>query len=77
MLLQSPDWIIIIGDLALSLGVGLCFARRAGKSITEFFLTGRGLSWWLPGTSIAAIAFASDTPIGKRSGFDFKARFLR
>ena len=63
MLLQTPDWIIIIGYLALSLGVGLYFARRAGKSVEDFFLTGRRLSWWLAGTSIAAIAFASDTPI--------------
>jgi len=78
MLLQTPDWIIIItGYLALSLGVGLYFARRSGKSIEELFLTGRRLSRWLAGTSIAAIAFASDTPIGKRSGFDFKVRFLR
>jgi Na+/proline symporter len=63
MLLQTPDWIIIIGYLALSLGVGLYFARRAGRSVEDFFLTGRRLSWWLAGTSIAAIAFASDTPI--------------
>ena len=63
MLLQTPDWIIIISYLALSLGVGLYFARRAGKSVEDFFLTGRRLTWWLAGTSIAAIAFASDTPI--------------
>ncbi len=77
MLLQTPDWIIIIEYLGLSLSVGLYFARRAGKSVEDFFLTGRRLSWWLAGTSIAASAFACDTPIGKRSGFDFKARFLR
>lgn len=63
MLLQTPDWIIIVTYLALSLGVGLYFARRAGKSVEDFFLTGRRLSWWLAGTSIAALAFASDTPI--------------
>ncbi len=63
MILQALDWLIIISYLALSLGVGLYFARRAGKSVEDFFLSGRKLSWWLAGTSIAATAFASDTPI--------------
>jgi solute:Na+ symporter, SSS family len=63
MLLKSVDWVIVFVYLALSLGVGLYFARRAGKSVEDFFLSGRRLSWWLAGTSIAAAAFASDTPI--------------
>lgn len=63
MLLQTTDWVIIIGYIVLSLGVGLYFARRGGKSVDDFFLSGRSLPWWLAGTSIAATAFASDTPI--------------
>jgi len=63
MLLKSVDWAIVFAYLLLSLGVGLYFARRAGKSVEDFFLSGRKLSWWLAGTSIAAAAFASDTPI--------------
>lgn len=63
MFLQTADWLIIIGYLVLSLGVGLYFARRSGKSMEDFFLSGRKLPWWLAGTSIAATAFASDTPI--------------
>ncbi len=30
-----------------ALGVGLVFARRAGKNVEQFFLSGRSLPWWL------------------------------
>ena len=57
------DWIIVAGYLVFAIGVGLAFRRRAGKNITEYFLSGRNLPWWLVGTSIVATMFAADTPL--------------
>jgi Na+/proline symporter len=57
------DWIFIIVFLAISMGVGLWFSKRASESVDSYFVSGRTLSWWLAGISIIATGFASDTPI--------------
>lgn len=61
--LQTIDWVIIGGYLAIALGVGLLFSRRAGQSTREYFISGRSLPWWIAGTSMVATSFASDTPL--------------
>jgi SSS family solute:Na+ symporter len=58
------DWTIIIGYFFIALLIGLIYRRRAGKSMTEFFISGRALPWWLAGTSMVATTFAADTPLG-------------
>lgn len=62
MNLSAVDFVVIVGYMALAIGIGIYFSRRAGKSLTDFFLSGRQLPWWLAGTSIAATGFAADTP---------------
>jgi len=62
MVLQSLDWIVVVGFLALSLGIGVAFSRRAGASASEFFLSGRKMPWWLLGVSMVATTFSTDTP---------------
>jgi Na+/proline symporter len=62
MLLETPDWIVIIGYFALTMGIGLWAARRAGRSESEFFLSARSLPWWLLGVSMVATTFSTDTP---------------
>ncbi len=57
------DWLIVAGYLVFAMAVGLVFRRRAGKNITEYFLSGRNLPWWIVGTSIVATMFAADTPL--------------
>lgn len=57
------DWVIIGLYLALSLGIGLHFSRRASKDMGEYFLSGRNLPWWLLGTSMVATTFGADTPL--------------
>ena len=57
------DWLIIAGYMVFALAVGLFFRRRAGKSLTQYFLSGRNLPWWIAGTSIVATMFAADTPL--------------
>jgi Na+/proline symporter len=61
--MAALDWIVIAAFLAASLGVGLWFTRRAGKSLDDYFLSGRDLPWWALGTSMIATSFASDTPL--------------
>jgi len=61
--MAPADWAIVGAYLAFALAVGVVFARRAGQSTNEFFISGRNLPWWLAGTSMVATAFASDTPL--------------
>src|SRR5213078_793687 len=56
--------LIIIAYFAFSTAIGIYYTRRAGKSIAEYFVSGRGLPWWLAGTSMVATTFAADTPLG-------------
>jgi Na+/proline symporter len=62
MQLVTLDWMVVALYGAVALVVGLVFARRAGKGITEFFLSGRKAPWWLLGTSMVATTFSTDTP---------------
>ncbi len=57
------DWSAIVGYLAITLALGLYFRRRSGKSVDDYFVSGRNVSWWLAGTSMVATTFAADTPL--------------
>ena len=61
--LALVDWLIILAYFVLSFGVGLYYTKRATGSLTEYFVAGRTLSWWLAGTAIVATSFAADTPL--------------
>jgi Na+/proline symporter len=63
MRLTSIDWAVIVGFFALNLAIGFAYGRRAGKSTSEFFLSGRNVPWWLAGTSMVATTFGADTPL--------------
>jgi Na+/proline symporter len=63
MRLAAADWIFIAWYFVLSIGIGLYYSKKAGKSISEYFLSGRSLPWWLLGTSMVATTFSSDTPL--------------
>jgi SSS family solute:Na+ symporter len=62
-MLETIDWIIIISFLLLSLGIGLYYRQNAGKSMSDFFLGGRNLPWYIAGVSMVATTFAADTPL--------------
>jgi len=57
------DWTIVAAFLALVLGLGFWYSRRASQSVEHFFVGGRGIPWWLAGTAILTGSFASDTPL--------------
>jgi len=63
MVLTGLDiWVIIIYLVAM-LALGLGFSKRAGKSLEDYFISGRALPWWIAGTSMVATTFAADTPL--------------
>jgi Na+/proline symporter len=62
MQLTSLDWWIILLFFGLTLAVGLWLAGSAGRSTTDFFLSGRNMPWWLLGISMVATTFSADTP---------------
>jgi SSS family solute:Na+ symporter len=57
------DWTAIAAYLLITLLLGLYFKSRSGKSVDEYFVSGRNVSWWLAGTSMVATTFAADTPL--------------
>jgi Na+/proline symporter len=62
MTLHTIDWVIIVVSLLVCFGPAFFFARRSGKSTSEFFASGRAVPWWLAGLSMVATTFSSDTP---------------
>src|ERR1700761_4245255 len=62
MRLEFIDWAIVAATLLVCFVPALFFGRRAGKSATEFFASGRSVPWWLAGLSMVATTFSSDTP---------------
>jgi Na+/proline symporter len=60
--LNVTDWVVVALYATIVVVVGLVFARRAGKGLVEYFLSGRQLPWWLLGTSMVATTFSTDTP---------------
>jgi solute:Na+ symporter, SSS family len=63
MVLEIIDWIIIVSFLLVSLFIGLKFKDKASGSLTDFFLAGRNLPWYIAGISMVATTFAADTPL--------------
>ena len=63
MSLTTLDWVIIAAYFVASAVIGVYFSRRGGRSVSDFFLSGRQLPWWLAGTSMVATTFAADTPL--------------
>lgn len=43
MKLQLVDWLIMVGTLLICFVPALFFGKRAGKSTSEFFVSGRSV----------------------------------
>jgi Na+/proline symporter len=61
--LTPIDWSVVALYFLFNLAIGFYYKARAGKSVSEFFLSGRNVPWWLAGTSMVATTFAADTPL--------------
>lgn len=57
------DWAIIFSYLALMVFIGFYYKNQASKSLSDFFLGGRNLPWYVAGVSMVATTFAADTPL--------------
>ena len=62
MQLSTLDWTIVAFYFLFVLTVGLWFSKKAGSNITEYFLSGRNMPWFLLGISMVATTFSADTP---------------
>jgi Na+/proline symporter len=63
MNLTAIDWAIVAAYFVLSAGIGFFFTKKGGESLSEYFLSGRKVPWWLAGASMVATTFAADTPL--------------
>jgi solute:Na+ symporter, SSS family len=57
------DWAIVAAYFLLSAGIGFAFTKKGGESLSEYFISGRAVPWWLAGASMVATTFAADTPL--------------
>lgn len=57
------DWTIVGLYFLIAIGIALYYSKRAGQNTSEFFLSGRRMTWWLAGISMVATTFAADTPM--------------
>ena len=62
MHLSFLDWTIIAAFLIVTLVIGQWASKKAGRSVKDFFLSGRDMPWWLLGVSMVATTFSADTP---------------
>ena len=63
MTVSGIDWAIVAAYFILSAAIGFAFTKRGGESLTEYFISGRQVPWWLAGASMVATTFAADTPL--------------
>lgn len=63
MQLETIDLIVIFLYFAFNVGIGLYYRKKATGSVSDFFVSGRSVTWWLAGTSMVATTFAADTPL--------------
>lgn len=63
MKLSLIDWLVVAAYFGLNLAIGLYYRKKASVSTSDFFVSGREVSWWLAGTSMVATTFAADTPL--------------
>jgi Na+/proline symporter len=63
MSLGALDFAVLAGYFAMTLAVGLYFARRARRSMLDYFLSARSMPWWVAGTAMVATTFSADTPL--------------
>lgn len=56
--MNTVDWVAVALYFAFMLVVGLYFARQAGRSVADYFVSGRNLPWWV--IALSAVATYTD-----------------
>ncbi|MFA7288080.1 MAG: sodium:solute symporter family protein [Melioribacteraceae bacterium] len=63
MQLTFIDFVVIALYFLFNLAIALWLRKRATKSVSDYFIAGKKVPWWLAGTSMVATTFAADTPL--------------
>jgi solute:Na+ symporter, SSS family len=63
MQLTVTDFLVIALYFVFNLTIAMWLRKRATQSVSDFFIAGKKVSWWLAGTSMVATTFAADTPL--------------
>ena len=63
MQLTVTDFIVIALYFLFNILIALWLRKRSLRSVSDFFISGRNVPWWLAGTSMVATTFAADTPL--------------
>src|SRR5256885_17258590 len=63
MHLTTIDYAIVAAYFLLVVSIGLFFARKAKRSMLDYFVGHRAMPWWLAGTAMVATTFSADTPL--------------
>lgn len=63
MTLSKLDLIVLVTLLLATMLIGMYFGRSKKSSVSEYFLGGRSLPWYIAGISMVATTFAADTPL--------------
>jgi solute:Na+ symporter, SSS family len=63
MKLAAVDFAIVGLYFAIIVPFGLYFARRAKRSMLDYFISHRSMPWWLAGTAMVSTTFSADTPL--------------
>lgn len=56
--LRTFDWVVVGLYFLFMLVVGLYFARRASRSVADYFVSGRDMPWWI--IALSAVATYTD-----------------
>jgi SSS family solute:Na+ symporter len=64
MTLSIFDWTFFLGFFAVVIGFSLWKSRGSSADGEDYFLAGRGLSWWLIGISIVAANISTEQFVG-------------
>ena len=62
--ISALDIAVFVGFFVLVIGVGIGMSRGEDNDSEDYFLAGRGLSWWLIGFSLIAANISSEQFIG-------------
>jgi len=57
------DYAIIGFYFVILLSIAIYLSRKASRSTSDFFISGRNFPWWIAGTAMVATTFAADTPL--------------
>ena len=52
--MKTLDWIVVGLYFSFMLVIGLYFARRASRSMADYFVSGRDMPWWIIALSAVA-----------------------